>query len=217
MSKVNSHSLLLMTLVFSTAHAPTFHFWRHAAPRDPQNAATIEAPQAALPGPGLSAAVLREFAEDDDIHRFQLDELYLPNLDVSLPALFEWSDLDRAYLADLGPAVDTFGLTHDSPTTAALHVASVVGDDLFANARRGGMVGISASLAGASGSSQRIDSMPAATKSQVGKGDSDAASDTGSNDGTAPNSGTDSSDDSQFERRYGVGRRYGFESGFGAR
>ncbi|HEY8537352.1 MAG TPA: hypothetical protein VIL28_00715 [Steroidobacteraceae bacterium] len=41
----------------------------------------------------------RELAEQDNLKRLRLDEFYLPQLDVSLPVLFKWSDAERIYLA----------------------------------------------------------------------------------------------------------------------
>jgi hypothetical protein len=44
----------------------------------------------------------RELAEKDTLKRLRLDEFYLPQLDVSLPVLFKWSDAERVYLARRG-------------------------------------------------------------------------------------------------------------------
>ena len=107
MSKVYSGCLLL-TLVFSNAHAPTFDFLRNLSIADTDEPATTTSALGTASHPlayassEMSVALQREFAEDDDIKRFQLDELYLPNLDVSLPELFDWSDIERSYLADAG-------------------------------------------------------------------------------------------------------------------
>jgi hypothetical protein len=124
MSKPSSSYLLLMTLAFATAHAPTLQLWR--SPPNAQ-AGSLEPFGAAPLGPNdLFAALHREYAEDDEIKRFQLDELYLPNLDVSLPELFEWSDINRTYLADTGLAQRALvGFPLDSSHGAALRMGSL--------------------------------------------------------------------------------------------
>jgi hypothetical protein len=50
-------------------------------------------------GDSRTALRNRELAEQDTLQRLRLDELYLPQLDVSLPVLFKWSDAERIYLA----------------------------------------------------------------------------------------------------------------------
>jgi hypothetical protein len=37
-------------------------------------------------------------SEDDAMARFEIDEFYLPTLNVLLPDLFKWSHADNAYL-----------------------------------------------------------------------------------------------------------------------
>src|SRR5687768_12591933 len=118
MSKV--HGCLLLTLVFSPAHAPTFELLRHLPLA--HNDATFASPPArastnhtdATFSPANLSAAPRELAEEDDLKRFQLDELNLPNLDVTLPELFEWSDIEREYLADAGFAHDRIGFALDT-------------------------------------------------------------------------------------------------------
>jgi hypothetical protein len=41
----------------------------------------------------------QEFSEDDALDRFEIDEWFLPRLNVELPALFDWSAADSAYYA----------------------------------------------------------------------------------------------------------------------
>jgi hypothetical protein len=43
--------------------------------------------------------VEQEFSEDDALDRFEIDELFLPKLNIDLRALFDWSDLASAYYA----------------------------------------------------------------------------------------------------------------------
>lgn len=40
----------------------------------------------------------QELSEDDSQARFEIDEFYLPKLNVLLPDLFEWSEADNAYV-----------------------------------------------------------------------------------------------------------------------
>jgi len=142
MSKVHSGYLLLLTLVFSTAHAPTFQLWKDLAGASglPEGlgAAAFGSGRAAAFDPNeLTAAAPREYAEDGDIKRFQLDELYLPKLDVSLPELFDWSAIDRAYLADAAIPDDS-GLALDSTQPAPFRLASFGSTYAFA---AGGHIG----------------------------------------------------------------------------
>jgi len=138
MHKFNSRLLLLMALVFSTAHAPTFPLWGPRAPAEQSAAAASETSKSVLPGPDLVASMLRDLAEEDDLHRFQLDEFNLPNLDVSLPPLFEWSDAERIYLADLYVADNMFGLAGG----AAGRVFPLIGTGhTFGSSPVGGLIG----------------------------------------------------------------------------
>jgi hypothetical protein len=41
----------------------------------------------------------QEFSEEGALDRFEIDELFLPKLNIDLPALFDWSDLASAYYA----------------------------------------------------------------------------------------------------------------------
>lgn len=41
----------------------------------------------------------QELSEDGALPRFEIDEFYLPRLNVLLPDLFKWSHADNAYLA----------------------------------------------------------------------------------------------------------------------
>lgn len=40
----------------------------------------------------------QELSEDGALPRFEIDEFYLPTLNVLLPDLFKWSHADNAYL-----------------------------------------------------------------------------------------------------------------------
>lgn len=75
---------LLLILVFSIAHAPTFDGWGGPIQREHTNEG--------------SAAAQREYAEKHQLKRLTVDEHNLPRLDVSLPALFEWLDGERTFL-----------------------------------------------------------------------------------------------------------------------
>lgn len=138
MHKFNSRILLLMALVFSTAHAPTFPLWGPRASAEKSAEAAPET-KTAWPGSELVASWLRDLAEEDDLHRFQLDEFNLPNLDVSLPPLFEWSDAERVYLADLRVADSVFGFAGG----AAGRVFPLIGTDFatFGSSPVGGLIG----------------------------------------------------------------------------
>ena len=41
----------------------------------------------------------QELSEDDALDRFEIDEWFLPKLNVELPALFDWGAGDNAYYA----------------------------------------------------------------------------------------------------------------------
>ena len=162
MFKIHSHYLLLLTLVVSTAHAPSFTFWRHAG-----NAA--DATVAVSEFSSSRAALPREYAEDGDLKRFQLDELYLPSLDVSLPELFDWSHLEREYVADVGAHFDSLIQDSDSARGATIRVASLMNGPMFETLGAAGF-GRSRVNNAAGPSSQPADA------SQAGKGDAVSSS-----------------------------------------
>ena len=55
--------------------------------------------------PAISKALVafstnsQELSEDDALDRFEIDEWFLPKLNVELPALFDWGAGDNAYYA----------------------------------------------------------------------------------------------------------------------
>lgn len=189
MSKVYS-SCLLLTLVFSSAHAPTFDLLRNLpfaatdeSAASPASLATFSAASdhATYGTAHLSAAAQREFAEDDDIKRFQLDELYLPNLDVSLPELFDWHDIERSYLADAGLPPDRVGVVLDSFRGVAFMSANRGGGSGFGLAPASGMIGSVPSAPGATGVepiATDADTSGSASKSDSSPSGSDAGDST---------------------------------------
>jgi hypothetical protein len=159
MYKVYSSCLLFTTLVFSSAHAPTFHLWRNLA------AASAEADSAPLTDSLDSHASFyatdafaasHEYAEDNDLKRFGLDEFYLPKLEVDEPELFNWSEVERTYLADNTLPISFDYL--DSAMSAAFRNGG-------ASARRQGGAGFgNLTSGGASGGSPNITSSSASSK-----------------------------------------------------
>ena len=76
----------LMTLTFAGANAPASRVLRHELALSPSE---------------------QELSEDDALDRFEIDEWFLPRLNVELPELFEWSDTGIAYYAHMiGPRVE---------------------------------------------------------------------------------------------------------------
>jgi hypothetical protein len=103
MLKAASSCLLFTVLLFSSAHAPTSQQSRNlpeAALDSMADALTTDRFEAHA-GTFIHShsALTREYDEHNDLERFELDELFLPKLDVTLPELFDWSDGDRTYLA----------------------------------------------------------------------------------------------------------------------
>jgi len=83
---------VLLALVFAATHAPTFQRRGDALHSNAEtNSSAFD----------VTTTSPRDFAEDDSIKRFLLDDFYLPTLDVSVPVLFDWSDDGREYLADV--------------------------------------------------------------------------------------------------------------------
>jgi hypothetical protein len=76
----------LMTLTLVSAIAPASRAW--------------------LPELAFSTSE-QELSEDDALDRFEIDELFLPRLNVELPELFEWSEIHSAYYAQTNsPALE---------------------------------------------------------------------------------------------------------------
>jgi hypothetical protein len=172
MSKVYP-SCLLLTLVFTNAHAPTFLFGPQTAATTPEQTllanANVGARNATRDIPAGTSALLREYAESDDIKRFQVDQFNLPDLDVSLPELFDWSDAEHAYLAQNGIPPETFDLSLDSSIGAAFRYGS------FASG--GGAGSSAAAFTGVGRSAAGNSSGPtAASSGQASKSDSDSPS-----------------------------------------
>lgn len=179
MSKVHSGYLLLLTLVFSTAQAPTFQIWRNLS------ATASDDLQAAALGSGratrfnlsdMTAAPQRDYAEDGDLKRFQLDEMNLPKLDVSLPELFDWSDIEQTYLADAVIPDDASGFALDSSHAAAFRIASLdsaymsIGGGRFGGTRGVSGTGDSDGVIGATGPSDDTTGPGASSPGHSGKG-----------------------------------------------
>jgi hypothetical protein len=130
MVKVSASCLVLTALVFSTAHAPTFHLWSDLPAASADAAPYPETTDGSDAHASVRAnehyAATREYDEGNDLERFELDELFLPKLDVTLPELFDWSDGDRTYLAG-NTLPHSFGFGLDSSSGFAFHNASADG------------------------------------------------------------------------------------------
>jgi hypothetical protein len=129
MFKVSVAFALISTLAFTNANAPTFQLWR-------------ELPTAALSSPDESTAsyttdyvpgalfafgsLNQELSEEGALDRFEVDDMFLPKLNVDLPELFDWSDIENTYFAQ-DPATlsapPSFAL--DNYGGAAFRVASL--------------------------------------------------------------------------------------------
>jgi hypothetical protein len=46
----------------------------------------------------------QELSEDDALDRFEIDEWFLPKLNIELPALFDWGAVESAYYAHASDA-----------------------------------------------------------------------------------------------------------------
>jgi hypothetical protein len=163
MPKVSVIFALLITFVFTSANAPTFHLGQDLA-----DAALVdsEEPSGArlehAGNPYLAFNMIeQEFSEDGALERFEIDELFLPKLNVDLPELFDWSAIDSAYYAhSTRHELDTYA-------SAAFRFASL-GTEL-ADRNFGGSVG-NARIASGNGGEN------GATQS-AGKGPSNESSD----------------------------------------
>lgn len=127
-----SHSsCLLLALAFTNAHAPTLLFASHASAT--ASVSTLHA-SGAVDSYGSTAydvadtgALQLEYSESDDIKRLVLDEYSLPDLDVRLPELFEWNDVDRTYVARTGLPHETLTLALDSHAREGFRFGSARG------------------------------------------------------------------------------------------
>lgn len=125
---------LLLSLVFSLAHAPTIQLrgallninsetQPHESPFGAFDFVPALSNEAPPVDAWIAAALQQDFAEDGAIKRFMLDDFQLPTLDVSLPALFDWSDPHREYLAaNRWDDAATFSYALDNPMAASFPV-----------------------------------------------------------------------------------------------
>jgi hypothetical protein len=194
MPKVCALFALLTTFVFANANAPTYQLWRGL----PSAAASTEDAEAIAAGTAahahLAFATGQELTEDD---RFEVDELFLPKLNVELPELFDWSDIDNAYYASA--AYMSYDM--DSYAGAAFRFASVgsqlVGSDYSSIVGNAG----SARIAGASrglGSSRTAGKSASSNPSRDEPGENapdEIAPDEIAPTGTAPDAPHDVADD----------------------
>jgi hypothetical protein len=118
MFKVSVAFTLFSTLAFTTANAPTFQLWRDLptadllAPSEPVTTASTDYVAGAL---FAFNSLNQELSEDDALDRFEVDELNLPKLNVELPELFDWSDVENTYFAQETPTLSggsSFALDH---------------------------------------------------------------------------------------------------------
>ena len=131
MSKVSVAFALISTLAFTTANAPTFQLWRDLqsadlmSPKEPVTTTSSDYVPAAL---FAFNSLNQELSEDDALDRFEVDDLYLPKLNVELPELFDWSDIENTYFAQELPTLGgSSSLFLDHYGGAAFRVASLGG------------------------------------------------------------------------------------------
>jgi hypothetical protein len=149
MSKIHVLCALSLALVVTRANAPTFRLWPDLPTADlvGDDAADIRT-ASDYDNPYLSFNTLeQEFSEDDALDRFEIDEWFLPRLNVDLPELFDWSNGDNAYYArSLPPSQMSYGL--DTAAGVSFRTASF-GHELAGGRSGGGDGGGSASIAAA--------------------------------------------------------------------
>jgi hypothetical protein len=185
MYKVYSGCLLFATfafttLVFTSAHAPTFQVWRNLATA---SADTHSAPVTSYLDSHKSFLAMdaftatREYAEESDLNRFGVDEFYLPKLDVDLPELFNWSEGERKYLAS-NTLPMSFGQSLDHAMSIAL---------------RGGGVNIGYSRGSALGSAHGAADASSVSQTQNAANLSSKGASTSPSNESAPSSNSDSS------------------------
>jgi hypothetical protein len=178
MLKVSVSCGLLTALVFSTAQAPTFHLWSDLpiasadATSYPQMTAGVDAHANVLANEHYAAT--REYDEDNDLERFELDELFLPKLDVTLPELFDWSDGERTYLANNAMS-PSFGFGLDSPNGFAFRNTSAGRGVVSGNAAAIAGAGTSSKGASAAAGSESADSASKGTSGGESNGSTQAA------------------------------------------
>jgi hypothetical protein len=102
MSKVSVAFALISTLAFTSANAPTFQLWRElptAALSSPDES-TASYTNDYVPGALFAFGSLnQELSEEGALDRFEVDDMFLPKLNVELPELFDWSDIENTYFA----------------------------------------------------------------------------------------------------------------------
>ena len=130
MSKLHSFVALSCALLFTNAHAPTSGSWRDVPSADSFAAHKTEAygatANAVVVGADAPTAHVRAL---DEIDRFRVDELNLPDLNVDIPELFEWSDDQESYFVDAttfaeSPAADLIDARPVHPFRTAMAVQS---------------------------------------------------------------------------------------------
>jgi hypothetical protein len=131
MSKVSVAFALISTLAFTTANAPTFQLWRDLQTADlmsPSEPVTTTSSDYVPAASFAFNSLNQELIEDDALDRFEVDDLYLPKLNVELPELFDWSDVENTYFAQETPTLSgASGISLDHYGHAASRVASVGG------------------------------------------------------------------------------------------
>jgi hypothetical protein len=131
MSKVSLAFALISTLAFTSANAPTFQLWRDLPAEDlTASAEPIESNFGSYVSGASFASngLYEELSEDDALDRFEIDDMHLPKLNVELPELFDWSDIDNTYFAHETPRhVSPASALLDNYGGAAFRVASLQG------------------------------------------------------------------------------------------
>jgi hypothetical protein len=143
MSKVSVAFALISTLAFTSANAPTFQLWRDLPAADLILAEELISSHALYEPDALFAfnSLNQQLSEDDALDRFEVDDMYLPKLNVELPELFDWSDIENTYFAQeiptlVGPpsfAVDNYG--GGAFRVASLGVTGGVGANIASSTR----------------------------------------------------------------------------------
>jgi hypothetical protein len=177
MSKIHVLCALSLALVVTSAHAPTSQRWRALPTGDLLGDDVADIRTASdSDNPYFSFNTLeQEFSEDDALDRFEIDEWFLPRLNVDLPDLFDWSNGDNAYYAQSMPA---HPMSYELDTAAGTSFRTASLGHQLAGGRRGGGGGSdNASIAAANGSDADL-------SHSTGKGSPGPAEDGPKNDAT---------------------------------